>query len=78
MNKQKITKLVYDLLNELDIELQEDINYIKLADFWVKMINNTYKKYKKLNFKELENLRYYLLQDYLFMEEKENEKNNSF
>ena len=65
MNK-RIFNLIYDLLNEYDIEVWEDIQYIDLADFWVKMIKETSKKYQKLDILELEKLRKDLLYEYLF------------
>lgn len=66
--KERIFKLIYELLNEYDIEVWEDIQYIELADFWVKMIKETSKRYKKLDLSELEKLRENLLYEYLFNE----------
>jgi len=63
---ERIFKLIYELLDEYDIEVWEDIQYIELADFWVKMIKETSKRYKKLDLLELEKLREDLLYDYLF------------
>ena len=64
--KERIFRLVYDLLDEYDIEVWEDISYIDLANFWVTMIKETSKKYKKLDLLELEKLREDLLYEYLF------------
>ena len=46
--EDRILRLVYDLLNEYDIEMWENIDYIDLAYFWVKMIKETSKKYDSL------------------------------
>ena len=35
------------MFDEYDIEVWEDIQYIDLANFWVEMIKETSKKYKK-------------------------------
>lgn len=64
MNEERILRLVYDLLDEYDIEIWEDIDYIDLADFWVKMIKETSKKYKDLE--KIEKIREELLYEYLF------------
>lgn len=69
--KERVFKLIYELLNEYDIEVWEDIQYIDLANFWVEMIKETSKKYKKLDLLELEKLREDLLYEYLFKSEAE-------
>ena len=67
--KERVLKLIYELLNEYDIKVWEDIQYIDLANFWVEMIKETSKKYKKLDLLELEKLREDLLYEYLFKSE---------
>ena len=62
--EDRILRLVYDLLNEYDIEMWENIDYIDLAYFWVKMIKETSKKYDSLV--EVEKIREDLLYEYLF------------
>ena len=62
--EDRILRLVYDLLNEYDIEMWENIDYIDLAYFWVKMIKETSKKYDSLV--EVEKIRENLLYEYLF------------
>ena len=62
--EDRILRLVYDLLNEYDIEMWENIDYIDLAYFWVKMIKETSKKYDSLV--EAEKIREDLLYEYLF------------
>ena len=62
--EDRILRLVYDLLNEYDIEMWEKIDYIDLAYFWVKMIKETSKKYDSLV--EVEKIREDLLYEYLF------------
>lgn len=37
-SEDKCVDLVYDLLKEYDMGVWEDIEYIKLADFWVRTI----------------------------------------
>lgn len=69
--KERVFKLIYELLDEYDIEVWEDIQYIDLANFWVEMIKETSKKYKKLDLLELEKLREDLLYEYLFKSEVE-------
>lgn len=64
--KERIFRLIYELLDEYDLEVWEDIDYIELADFWVKMIKETSKRFDDLE--ELENLRKNLLYEYLFKE----------
>ena len=67
--EDRIFQLVWDLLNEYDIEVWEDIQYIDLANFWVEMIKETSKKYDDLE--EVENIRKDLLYEYLFKSEVE-------
>lgn len=67
MNKERVFRLVYDLLDEYDIEEWENIQYIDLANFWVEMINETSKKSN--DFIELEKIREDLLYEYLFPNE---------
>ena len=72
MNKERVFKLVYDLLDEYDIEIWEDIQYIDLANFWVEMIRETSKKSNDLI--KLEKIREDLLYEYLFKGEERNIK----
>ena len=57
--QDRIVKLIYDLLNEYDIGLWRDIEYIDLAEWWVETIdsgvleeNAIKKRLKEFLFKE--------------------------
>jgi len=73
--KQKLSKeatvleLIYELLDEYDINIWKDISYVELADFWVNLIEETSKE--KLDTISLENKRKSLLQEYLFGDKEE-------
>ena len=53
----RVTELVYDLLNEYDIDVWKDIDYIDLADKWVELV----KKYWNDDDKLKSELQKYLL-----------------
>lgn len=67
--EDRIFQLVWDLLDEYDIQIWKDIDYIELADFWVNMIEETAKNNPFHNYDELERLRERKLREYLFKEE---------
>ena len=69
--EDRIFQLVWDLLNEYDIQIWKDIDYIELADFWVNMIEETAKNNPFNNYDELERLRERKLREYLFKSEVE-------
>lgn len=69
--EDRIFQLVWDLLDEYDIEIWKDIDYIELADFWVNMIEETAKNNPFHNYDELERLRERKLREYLFKSEVE-------
>lgn len=69
--EDRIFQLVWDLLNEYDIQIWKDIDYIELADFWVNMIEETAKNNPFHNYDELERLREGKLREYLFKSEVE-------
>ena len=69
--EDRIFQLVWDLLNEYDIQIWKDIDYIELADFWVNMIEETAKNNPFHNYDELERLRERKLREYLFKSEVE-------
>lgn len=69
--EDRIFQLVWDLLNEYDIQIWKDIDYIELADFWVNMIEETTKNDPFHNYDELERLRERKLREYLFKSEVE-------
>ena len=70
-NEDRIFQLIWDLLNEYDIQIWKDIDYIELADFWVNMIEETAKNNPFHNYDELERLRERKLREYLFKSEVE-------
>lgn len=39
LNIDRITNLIFDLLNEYDIGLWEDIDYVELADKWCELVD---------------------------------------
>lgn len=67
--EDRIFQLVWDLLDEYDIQIWKDIDYIELADFWVNMIEETAKNNPFHNYDELERLRERKLREYLFKSE---------
>ena len=69
--RDRIFQLVWDLLDEYDIQVWKDIDYIELADFWVNMIEETAKNDPFHNYDELERLRERKLREYLFKSEVE-------
>ena len=46
----RVTELVYNLLNEHDINLWKDIDYIDLAEKWVELVEKYWNDDDKLKF----------------------------
>ena len=72
MNEDRVLNLIYDLLDEYDRSIWEDIDYVDLADAWIKIVDGSYKELAKkytdefdIDIEELENLRKKMLLDYL-------------
>lgn len=72
MNEERVLNLIYDLLDEYDREIWEDIDYIDLADAWIHILNHSYKTLAKeagskhdVSISDLEDLRKNMLLDYL-------------
>lgn len=66
IDTERILDLIYDLLNECDIEIWKDIKYIELADFWTNMIERTYYEHQNADYLELEKVRQRELEKFLF------------
>ena len=62
-------ELIFDLLDEYDREEWENINYIDLAEAWLSILDESYKKLKKktryVSITELDELRRTMLLEYL-------------
>ena len=72
MNEDRVLKLVYDLLDQYDRSIWEDIQYIDLANAWINILNHSYETLAKevgskddVSISDLEDLRKNMLLDYL-------------
>ena len=70
--EDRIFQLVWDLLDEQDIQTWKKIDYIELANFWVNMIEESVKNNPFYSYIELERLRERKLRDYLFKSDVKN------